>query len=46
MLIFNSYGLKRRDVQQTMQRKLYENTRCIRPGETTVRCRFVSVSTG
>ena len=45
MLIFNSYGLKRRDVQQTMQCKFYENTRCCRPGETIVRCRFVSLST-
>jgi len=46
MSIFNSFGPKCRDVQQTMQLKFYENTRCRRPGETTVRCRFVSVSTG
>jgi hypothetical protein len=46
MLIFNSYGLKRRGIQQTMQRKFYGNTRYCRPGETTARCGFVSVSTG
>jgi len=45
MLIFNLFGLKCRDVQQNMQLKFYENSGCCRPGETTVRCRFVSVST-
>jgi hypothetical protein len=36
MLTFNSFGLKCRDVQQTMQCKFYEITRFCRPGETVV----------
>ena len=46
MLIFNSFGLKCRDVLQTMQRTFYENARSCRPGETTVQCSYASVSTG